>query len=73
MAHQTSAIQRKQATPRSIGCSMNVDLVGCQVSISRCIVRPSNSSSLDRGSRRALGVTEDTAKFLVRSIFGSSA
>ncbi len=69
MAHRTSAIQRKQATPRSIRRLMD----GVRTSIFRCIVRPSNSSSLDPGSRRALGVTEDTPKFLVRRIFGSSA
>ena len=28
MAHQTSAIQRKQATPRSIGRLMDVDFFG---------------------------------------------
>jgi len=41
MAHQTSAIQRKQATPRSIGRLMDVDffevifllLVACESSV----------------------------------------
>jgi len=37
MAHQTSAIQRKQATPRFIGRLMDVDFFGGHFSISRCI------------------------------------